>query len=139
MDKRLKKIWSGFEETTDRRLTGGGVDNIIVPHRMDYIADDKALLTAEYSAPAQAAFAALRDRLAAQEKNYTFKFGKRSQNTDRHFSDAEPFPTEELVTGMRATALRTQRPDTDYSAFMETDAGKAALKRHQKKKRFGIF
>ncbi|MHA7872507.1 MAG: hypothetical protein ACX939_09180, partial [Hyphococcus sp.] len=64
MADRLKEIWSGFEETTTRNLTGRGVENIAVPHRHDYQAEDVALLPEAFEAPAHAAFTALREELA---------------------------------------------------------------------------
>ena len=51
MSSRLKNIWAGFEETTSRHLTGGGVDNIAVPHRVDYTAEDESLLPEGFDAP----------------------------------------------------------------------------------------
>ncbi len=141
MGNRLKDIWAGFEETTSRHLTGGGVDNIAVPHRVDYAAEDEALLPENFDAPATAAFGALREKLAAQEK----KFGRKPRRADKPTMNASPdlatqtFNGDELIKGMRATSLRTERPERDYQSFLTSDEGKAALKRHKKKKRFGIF
>ena len=53
--------------------------------------------------------------------------------------ETQTFNGDELIKGMRATSLRTERPERDYQSFMASDEGKAALRRHKKKKRFGIF
>ncbi len=45
---------------------------------------------------------------------------------------------DELIKGLMATAMRTERSDIDYERFLTSDAGKAALKK-TRKKRFGIF
>lgn len=142
MDNRLKQIWSGFKETTNRHLTDAGVDKIVVPHRVDYRKEDEAALPEGFDAPAEAAFAALRETLKKHEKKFAGK--KRSASTG-YAADGEPAPMaartfdgEELIKGLRATAMRTERADRDYSSFLSSNAGKAILKKH-KKKRFGIF
>ncbi len=142
MGNRLRNIWAGFEETTSRHLTGGGIDNIAVPHRVDYAAEDVALLPENFDAPAAAAFTALREKLAGQQK----KFGRNARRNDRNAAEMTPpdmanqtFNGDDLIKGMQATAMRTERPERDYQSFMASDEGRAALKRHKKKKRFGIF
>lgn len=145
MDERLKQIWSGFQETTTRNLTGRGVDNISVPHRHDYAAQDVELLPENFEAPAQAAFSALRDELGRKEK----KFGRKKKQSDGASFDAgdtapdpmasERFDGGELIKGLKATAMRTERPERDYRAFLSSDEGRAAFRKHKKKKRFGLF
>lgn len=144
MDERLKQIWSGFQETTTRNLTGRGVDNIAVPHRRDFAGQDVELLPENFEAPAQAAFSALRDELGRKEK----KFGRKKKQSAAAFDagDAAPDPMAserfdggELIKGLKATAMRTERPERDYQAFLSSDEGKAAFRKHKKKKRFGLF
>lgn len=141
MGNRLKDIWAGFEDVTNRHLTGGGVDNIAVPHRVDYAAEDEALLPESFDTPAAAAFNALREKLAGQEK----KFGGRARRSKNRAETSSPdmasqtFNGDELIKGMKATAMRTERPERDYQSFLASDEGKAALKRNKKKKRFGII
>ncbi|GJL95531.1 MAG: hypothetical protein DHS20C05_19360 [Hyphococcus sp.] len=144
MADRLKDIWSGFEQTTSRNLSGKGVDNIIVPSRADYGADDSAFLPENYSGPAEAAFSALRADLEAKGKFFNRK-KKSAQSTDaaQPHEDASSFHErdfsgDELVRGLRSTAMRTSRCELDYESYLSSDAGKAAAKKH-KKKRFGIF
>jgi hypothetical protein len=141
MAERLKQIWSGFTETTTRRLTGKGVDNIVVPHRMDYAAADSEFLPEGFEDPATRALSALKEEREARRKMFA---GKRKRRA--HGGQAEspaPMATEifdggELIKGLKATAMRTERSDLDYGAYLASDAGKAALKK-TKKKRFWIF
>jgi len=142
MDERLKQIWSGFQSTTTRNLTGGGVDNIAVPHRRDFVARDLELLPEDFEAPAQAAFSALREDLDRKSKK--FGRGKKDRTqADLQGSQASYEQMEsnggELVKGLKATAMRTERADRDYQAFLSSDEGKATFKKHKKKKRFGLF
>lgn len=141
MDNRLKQIWAGFKETTNRHLTDAGVDKIVVPHRVDYRKEDEAALPEDFDAPAEAAFAALRETLKKHEK----KFAVKKRRAAGFANDGEPAPMasrsfdgEELIKGLRATAMRTERSERDYVSFLSSDAGQAILKKH-KKKRFGIF
>jgi len=144
MDERLKKIWSGFQATTTRNLTGGGVDNIDVPHRRDYSVEDTQLLPEEFEAPAQAAFAALRTELESKAK----RFGRSKKKPEASYAGmrdkpdamaSRRFDGEELIKGLKATAMRTERPERDYGAFLASAEGKAAFKKFKRKKRFGIF
>ncbi len=135
MVERLKEIWSGFAEVTTRNLTGKGVENILVPHRADYAPDDSEFLPEAYEGPAARAFETLRADLAAKNK----KFGRRKQADPSPQSDAAAARAgDDLFQGMHATTMRIERTDLDYETFLSSDAGKAALKKH-KKKRFGIF
>ena len=141
MGNRLKNIWAGFEGVTSRQLTGGGVDNIAVPHRVDYAAEDEALLPENFDAPSAAAFTALREKLERQEKKFGRKPRRNRNQSDSMAPDmaSQSFNGDELIRGMKATALRTERPERDYQSYLASDEGKAAFKRHRKKKRFGIF
>lgn len=145
MDERLKQIWSGFQSTTSRNLTGGGVDNIAVPHRRDFAAENPEQLPADFEGPAQAAFSALREDLSRKEKK--FGWGSKKVRAQAEFREAtpdqeavpDPFDGGELLKGLKATAQRTERVERDYMAFMSSDEGKRAFKKHKKKKRFGLF
>jgi len=144
MDERLKQIWSGFEATTTRALTGGGIENIAVPHRMDFAAKDTEFLPEEFEAPAHAAFAALRAGLAQKEKMFGRK--KKSSVASLGAEDDGPgamaskaFDGDELIKGLKATAMRTERTERDYQSFIASKEGKAMFKKHKKKKRFGLF
>jgi len=135
MAERLREIWAGFAEVTTRNLTGKGVEGIIVPHRTDYAPDDSQFLPETYEGPAARAFDTLRADLAAKQK----KFGRRKQAEPAPQSEAAAMRAgDDLFQGMHATTMRIERTDLDYETFLSSDAGKAALKKH-KKKRFGIF
>ncbi len=142
MVERLKQIWAGFEQTTTRNLTGRGVENIIVPERADYAAEDYEFLPEDYVSPAEAAFSALREDIKAKGK----KFGRgKKADKQSYAEDLEPTPMterafngDELIRGMRSTAMRTMRADLDYERYLDTAEGKAAA-RKSRKKRFGIF
>ncbi|MEX6632802.1 hypothetical protein [Hyphococcus lacteus] len=147
MSDRLKQIWSGFSGSTTRQLTGRGVDNILVPSRSDYAATDENFLPENFSAPADAAFSALRENLAHKEKKFGGKKKRMSHKPSNMPSEAEDFVAatafsasgDDLIRGLRATALRVERPDIDYSAYLASDEGKAVFKKYKKKKRFGFF
>lgn len=144
MTDRLKQIWSGFEQATTRNLTGRGVDNIAVPPRTDYSPKDANFLPDDYSAPAAAAFSALRENLSKKEKLFA---GKKNKADAALPSEAEDFVAatafsasgDDLIRGLRATAMRVERPEIDYAAFIESREGKAHYKKHKRKKLFGIF
>ena len=143
MSNRLKQIWSGFETSTTRHLTGGGVENILVPPRSDYSATDEAFLPENYNAPAAAAFSALRDNLGKKAKNLAGKqndAAKLPSEAEEHVA-ATAFSAagDDLIRGLRATAMRVERPEIDYAAFLESKVGKAHYKKHKRKKRFGLF
>ena len=46
---------------------------------------------------------------------------------------------DDLIRGLKATAMRVERPELDYSAFLASREGKAHYKKHKRKKRFGFF
>lgn len=142
MADRLKEIWTGFAETTTRQLTGRGVENIVVPSQYEYADSEEETLPPELSAPADAAFAALRDRLSQHEKRFAKK--KRAHEDIRadersDFSAEHGLVADDLIRGLKATAFRTERPDHDYAAYLSTNAGKAAFKKARKKRFFGLF
>lgn len=145
MSDRLKQIWSGFSHVTTRQLTGRGVDNIYVPQRSDYSAADEAFLPKDFNAPAQAAFTALRENLGKKERIFAGR--KRGEATASLPSEAEDFVAatafsasgDDLIRGLRATALRVERPEIDYAAFLASSEGKAHLKKHKRRKFFGLF
>ena len=140
MTERLKQIWAGFEETTSRHLTGRGVDNIAPPRRVDYRSEDEELLPQDFHGPAETAFAALRETLAAQEKKFSRnRAPEPSPQPDDFLSAPASFSDDDLIKGLRATALRTERAEYDYGAYLDTDTGRRSLKRYKKKKRFGLF
>jgi hypothetical protein len=144
MTERLKQIWSGFSQTTTRNLTGRGVENILVPHRSDYAAMDESFLPEGYNAPASAAFSALRENLAKKGKLFG---GKKAEGEASLPNEAEDFVAatafsaagDDLIRGLKATAMRVERPELDYSAFLSSREGKAHYKKHKRKKRFGLF
>ncbi|MEO1014578.1 MAG: hypothetical protein AAFX08_05260 [Pseudomonadota bacterium] len=144
-DERLKRIWSGFEAKTSRRLTGGGVENIVAPSRAH---EDDAPLAAPpegLDSPAQAAFAALKREIAEKEGRAGRKnkapalagptpassFGARTPPAPHE-------PMAEMMKGLASTERRTERPALDYRAYrawLLSETGKPS----RKKKRFGIF
>ena len=144
MTERLKEIWSGFSAETERKLTGRGVDNIIVPHRADYDALDRELLPEDYESPAERAFTALRADLKAKEKKFGAKKkqGKASFSSKPTVNEAAPdekaWGKDDLNVGLLSTAMRVERTELDYGRFLGSDEGRKALKR-TRKKRFGIF
>ncbi len=142
MVERLKEIWSGFSAQTERKLTGKGVDNIIVPHRADYDVLDRQFLPDDYESPAERAFAALRADLKSKEKKFGGKRSKADLSQSRRADDAaldeKAWGKDDLNVGLLSTAMRVERTDLDYERFLESDEGRKTLKR-TKKKRFGIF
>ena len=150
MAERLKQIWGGFERVTTRSLTGRGVENIEVPSRFDYQAADEAFLPKNFSAPADAAFAALKHRLSAAEQRQIRKEERRARSAGRSFS-APPAPlsgdapetsapdsVKDLIRGLHATEMRTTRRDADYRSFAAANP-KLTPKLKSRKKLFGIF
>jgi hypothetical protein len=141
MTERLKQIWAGFTETTTRRLTGKGVDNIVVPHRTDYAAADSEILPEGFEDPATRALAALKEEREARRKMFAGKRNRRARAGEAEAPApmaAEMFDGGELIKGLKATAMRTERSELDYAAYLASAAGKAVLKK-TKKKRFWIF
>ena len=144
MSERLKQIWAGFEETTSRRLTGGGVDKIHVPSRVDWQAEDQAFLPENFNAPAEAAFSALSAQLEANTKKFGRK--KKAKTDEGNEVTLAAAPAEatfnggaELLKGLRSTALRTERTEIDYNTFLADGGGKVLQTLKKRKKRFGLF
>ena len=141
MGERLKEIWSGFSAQTERRLTGKGVDNIIVPDRADYEAADRQFLPEDYEGPADRAFAALRADMKAKETKFARKKRPaKGANTrpSAPAADEKAWGRDDLNLGLMSTAMRVERTEIDYQRYLSSDIGKKALKR-SKKRRFGLF
>ncbi|MBB5517708.1 hypothetical protein [Amphiplicatus metriothermophilus] len=152
MVERLKQIWSGFEAKTTRRLTGRGVDNIVVPHRQDWRAEEAAKLAEGLRPPAEAAFAALKARLAAAEQRAERKRRRKGRPAPAEFAAAPPPPlsaeaadegapeaARDLIRGLRATEARLRRRESDYVAVMSGEAGRALESLKKRKKFLGLF
>ncbi len=150
MAERLKQIWGGFERVTQRSLTGRGVENIEVPNRRDMQAHDEAFLPQNFSAPADAAFSALKRRLSGAERRAMQRETRRARTEGRALS-APPAPisgdaaevsapdsVRDLIRGLHSTEMRTQRREFDYIAFAAANP-KAAPKLKSRRKIFGIF
>lgn len=138
MTERLKEIWSGFEGVTSRHLTGRGVDNIIVPHRQDWQAEDQQFLPENYPAPSYAAFEKLRTRLAEKGKKAEARARRRGETAEMAEMAPPPpdpafngelKPVRDLIRGLMATEARVARSDYDYADFLSA--------RPQKKRLFG--
>lgn len=142
MVERLKQIWGGFEQTTTRKLTGRGVDGIVLPQRaaerVPHVAP--APEKAGVEAPAEAAFAALRGQLEASHKRFGRKPKKGLLDDEpampaygdgADFADA-PEAARDLIKGLAATEARISRDFKAYDASMLTAGPK-------KKKIFGLF
>lgn len=150
MPERLKQIWGGFERVTQRNLTGRGIENIDVPNRREFRGHDEEFLPKNFSAPADAAFAALKHRLSASEKRAMKQEERRAKAEGRRFSappaplsaeaavETAPEAVRDLIRGLRATEMRTERRDYDYAAFAAANPG-AVPKLKRRRKLFGIF
>ncbi|MEZ5896193.1 MAG: hypothetical protein R3C51_07300 [Parvularculaceae bacterium] len=148
MSDRLKQIWSGFEGATTRRLTGRGIDNIEVPHR-ELNGRENDFLPENFTAPADAAFAALKHRLSAAEQRALKRQAKKRRRGETQGYDAPPAPlssgspqegapeaVRDLIRGLKATQMRVYRDDVDYAAWLAENPKAAPRAR---KKIFGIF
>ena len=141
MTDRLKDIWNGFEESTTRRLTGDGVDNIPLPeqHFNWRGASDKPL-PQDYAEPVRAAFDAFEEQLEQSAKR-----SRRRKPTTTSFASDEPvapqfYGHEDLAQSLASTAQRTTRRETDYATFSATDEGQKLYKAQKRKKKFlGLF
>ena len=150
MTDRLKQIWSGFSGVTTRHLTGSTVENVVVERRQNWQAEDAARLPDDYSAPAQAAFDALKFRLAEQEKRANRKKRRHDLNASPRFDapapltgeadfSAAPESAKDLIRGLKATEDRVVRPNYDYAAHMASSAGKELESLKKRKKFLGLF
>ncbi|MEX0645698.1 MAG: hypothetical protein WD076_10325 [Parvularculaceae bacterium] len=137
MVERLKQIWSGFSGVTTRRLTGRGVENILVPHR-DHKGADAAPEGAPIPAPAAIAFDALKSRLAAPKK----------AARDRSDDDTSPPPpalapesaaARDLIRGLKSTEARLARSERLYGEAVSMPEKKGLFRGASLKKRFIFF
>lgn len=136
MTERLKEIWSGFEGATSRHLTGRGVDNIIVPHRQDWQAEDAQFLPENYPAPSYAAFEMLKARLAEKGRKAEKRARRRGETAamadmappppDPAFN-GELKPVRDLIRGLMSTEARVARSDCDYAEFLSAQPQKKRL------------
>lgn len=142
MVERLKQIWGGFEGATTRRLTGRGVDNILVPARRDYGAADETFLPDGFTPPAEAAFARLKAQLSAAERKDAKKSGRRNGAafappaplSPGSETEGAPEAARDLIRGLNATEARVSRRSVEYG-----DSPEAAAAGRGRKKVFGIF
>lgn len=141
MTERLKQIWAGFEGRTTRHLTDRGVDNIIVPARADWRAEETAAQE-EIDGPASAAFSALKARLSTRAG----KTHKRARGREAEAADAPDFAmaaeteaARDLIRGLRATELRTVRPHFNYEDALSGADRRKLFKGAKRKKFLGLF
>lgn len=168
MAERLKQIWSGFEGMTQRRLTGRGIDNIIPPQARGFDADMMSGPIEGLERPADRAATALRAQilkaggktgknkasgargnkaLNGQHRGYGPSSQPGHASSDRRIDlsagEASRFgaPSEamDLLSALHATEMRVDRPDIDYSTFIETNAGREFLGARKRRKFLGIF
>jgi hypothetical protein len=145
MSERLKQIWGGFAEVTTRRLTGRGVENIVVQHREDRRDAERKFLPDGFDSPAEAAFRALRAQLSAQEKRAAKRRLRRGETQELSApppplsaaasDEGAPAAARDLIRGLKATEARTARSEASYTARMKPADG-AGLRR---RKIFGLF
>lgn len=135
MTERLKQIWSGFESVTARRLTGRGIDNIAVPHRQDWQADDAQFLPQNYPAPSYAAMESLRARLAekGRKAERRARRGETAAMAEMAPPPADPAfngelkPVKDLIRGLMSTEARVARSDYDYADYLAEQPQKKRL------------
>lgn len=127
MTERLKQIWSGFEAETARRLTGSGVDNIIVPHRQDWREEDEQFLPENYPAPSYTAFEKLKARLSekgrkkgkrARRRGETAEMTEMAPPPGEPAFDGELKPVRDLIRALMATEARVARSEFDYADYL---------------------
>jgi hypothetical protein len=149
MPERLKQIWSGFEGVTTRRLTGGGIENIIPPsHRAYDPSEGMPKETATQPSPADVAAAELRARLTAHTEKVDARARRRGRKADRDEIDfvdndrnrrSQQDPVSDVLKGMAATEMRTMRPDADFGKFLAANAGRKLASVGKRKKFLGVF
>ena len=149
MSERLKQIWAGFADQTTRNLTGNGINNIHVPNRREWRADDAQFLPQDFEQPAERAFAALDYAMANAAKKHAKNMRNTSapqdsthsaygdHNTQARFAAAMD-PRRALLASLRETDFRVLRREIDYTQFAATET-EDRLKNKPKKKRFGLF
>lgn len=124
-DGRLKQIWSGFENVTTRRLTNRAVEHIVVPSRASWREEDAAFLPRNFEAPAEAAFQALKQRLAEKARHADRKeknaFGATSDTElpDVAYAAPESDAARDLIRALKATEMRTRRTDASYADALD--------------------
>jgi hypothetical protein len=138
MVERLKQIWSGFAGTTERRLTGRGVDNIAVPHRVHKGAD-AAPETAPIPAPAATAFEALKARLASSSKKSSSARGEEDTTPPPPAFAPESAAARDLIRGLKSTEARTARTDRLYGEVASLPQKRGFFSGASLKKRFILF
>lgn len=139
MVERLKQIWGGFEQSTTRKLTGRGVENIVMPQRAAERAQPAAAPDkAGVEAPSEAAFAALRAKLGDAEKKFAKRRPREGASHDARggapsadLADA-PEAARDLIRGLAATEARIARGFREYDTSMKAPEPR-------KKKIFGLF
>lgn len=132
MADRLKQIWGGFERETTRRLTGRGVENIVVPHAREWRGESDPLPEG-IADPASAAFEALKARLAAQSKGRRGGAYEETPGEPPIFSEVDMGSAHDLVRGLASTEARTRRTERLYGDALAAHGGR------KRKKLFGIF
>lgn len=124
-DRRLKQIWSGFENVTTRRLTNRAIEHIVVPGRASWREEDAAFLPRNFEAPAEVAFQALKQRLAEKARHAERKdkkaFGGTSDTElpDVAYAAPESDAARDLIRALKATEMRTRRTDASYADALE--------------------
>ena len=130
MSDRLKQIWTGFERRTARHLTGNGIDNINVPSRREWRAEDVKFLPDDFEAPADRAFAALRYKLAEANAKHRGRsrrnalgdglredsaYGPSLRSREPHVGAGDP--RQAMLASMRETDFRVLRREINYIDF----------------------
>jgi len=123
-DGRLKQIWSGFENVTTRRLTNRAVEHIVVPGRASWREEDAAFLPRNFEPPAEAAFQALKQRLAEKARHADRREKKAFGESDTRLPDVayaapESDAARDLIRALKATEMRTRRTDASYADAIE--------------------
>jgi len=124
MTERLKQIWGGFTGVTTRHLTGEGVDNIAVPHRHEWQAEELQFLPENYPSPSYVAFEKLKARLAVKEKKAMKAARRHGETAELAPPPAEAAfngelkPVKDLIRGLMSTEARVARSEYDYADFL---------------------
>ena len=163
MSDHLKKIWSGFEQETSRKLTGSGIDNVHVPHRREWRARDENFVPEGFEAPAERAFAALNWKLTVEHEKHARKRKSKSVDEfmysgeamdDDHLPETRRYapgysgangasrstgPQQTLMASLKAPDFRTLRREINYMASA-ADATEQTIKTRPRRKKFlGLF
>ncbi len=135
MVERLKEIWSGFSGVTTRRLTGRGVDNIVMPHREHHDADAAPASAPE---PAAMAFEALKSRLAAPKKSAKGR-GDEDTSPPPPALAPESAAARDLIRGLKSTEARLARSDRLYGDVTPLPERRSLFGKPSLKTRFILF